>query len=109
MIDLEGIQKFTEAELIILLDENGSVIDSVKAEYAINIALIVETVFSICEDLSEDLNNGDLVQLFGKSVDGYFIVNKLKDKSLIIIVTKDSSKLGLLLKYMNNEENFRKK
>ncbi len=109
MIDLELIQEFTKAELIILADKNGNVINTLNTDYETNLALMTETAFSMCKDLLKDLNNGDLVQLLGKSTDNYFIINKLKDNSIITIVSKDSSKLGLLLKYMNDEKNFYRK
>jgi len=109
MIDLLSIQEFTKAEIIILADENGNVVDSLNTDYETNIALMIETAYSMCKDLSKDLNNGDLDQLLAKSSDGYFIVNKLEDNSLIMIVSKDPSKLGLLLKYMSLEKNFKQK
>ena len=108
MIDLELIQKFSEADIILHADEKGNAINSLNTQYETNIALMMETTFSMCKDLLEDLNNGGLVQLFGKSTEGYFITNKLKDNSIVMIASKDSSKLGLLLKYMSNEENFNK-
>lgn len=109
MIDLQEIQEFTQAEIVLLADEKGNVKDSLNTKYDTNIALMMETAFSMCKDLSKDLNNGDLKQLLAKGSDGYFIANKLEDDSIIMVVSKNTSNLGLLLKYMSLEKNFKKK
>lgn len=109
MIDLQAIQDFTQAEIVLLADEKGNVKDSLNTKYDTNIALMIETTFSMCRDLSADLNNGDLKQVLAKGSDGYFIATKLEDNSVIMVVSKNNSNLGLLLKYMSLEKNFVKK
>lgn len=109
MIDLLAIQEYTQAEIVLLADEKGNIKDSINTEYDTNIALMIEAAFSMCKDLSKDLKNGELTQLLAKGSDGYFIANKLEDKSVIMIVSKDPSKLGLLLKYLSSENNFKQK
>ena len=109
MIDLQAIQEFTEAEIVLLADEKGNVKDSLNTKYDTNIALMIETAFSMCKDLSTDLTNGNLTQLLAKASEGYFVVNKLEDNSLIMVVSKNPSNLGLLLKYLSSEKNFKQK
>ncbi|WP_103071944.1 roadblock/LC7 domain-containing protein [Aquimarina sediminis] len=104
MIDLKKIKEDTGANMIVVADKEGKVIDSLDAEYDSNIALMTETVFSMCRDLSKDLFEGNLEQLVAKSPEGYFIVNRLGSDSVILLLSKDLSKFGLLLKYVSTIE-----
>ncbi|GGX20504.1 hypothetical protein [Aquimarina muelleri] len=101
MIDLKKIKEDTDASIVVLADKTGNIVDSVGTEYESNVALMLEAAFTMCNDLSKDLLNGDLDQLMAKCSQGYFIANKINPDSIILIVTNDLSKLGLLLKYMS--------
>ena len=105
MINLDKIKKDTEANIVILMDENGKLLDSTQTEYATNFALMAETSFSMCKDLLTDLHNSDLEQVIAKSEKNYFIINKLNPNFYILITCSDLSKFGLLLKYMNSLKN----
>ena len=102
MINLDKVKQDTGATIAILMDENGKLLDSTTTEYAENFALMAETSFSMCNDLLKDLKNSDLQQLIAKSNEHYFIINKLKSNSFLLITSSDVSKLGLLIKYMSS-------
>ena len=109
MIDLESIKNDTEAVIIVHADEKGKVLNSIDSEYDTNIALMMETAFTMCNGMSADLENGSLNLLLSKSDNGFTIIRKLADDSLILILSRDVSKLGLLMKYMETEKNFKAK
>ncbi|MFC5048595.1 hypothetical protein ACFSTE_08925 [Aquimarina hainanensis] len=102
MPDLKEIQDLTNAEIVLMANEKGDIIDSINVEYDSNIALMTETAFTMCDELSQDLINGHLDQLVAKTSEGYFIANKIDSEFIILIASRDLSKLGLLLKYMSN-------
>ncbi|MGJ8547990.1 MAG: roadblock/LC7 domain-containing protein [Winogradskyella wichelsiae] len=102
MINLDKVKQDTGATIAILMDENGKLLDSTTTDYAENFALMAETAFSMCNDLLNDLKNSDLQQLIAKSDEHYFIINKLKSNSFLLITSSDLSKLGLLIKYMSS-------
>ena len=105
MIDLKKIKTDTGAHILVHADENGKVIDSINPEYIeydANIALMTETAFSMCNDLLSGITSSNLKQLIARSTENYFIANKLDSNSIIIIVSNEITKIGLLLKYMNS-------
>ncbi len=102
MYDLKKIKEDTEASVIVLADNNGDVIDSLDTEFDSNLALMTEAAFSMCNDLLKDLIDGDMNQLMAKSKDSFFIVNRLDKEVILLIVSNNLSKLGLLLKYMSS-------
>lgn len=102
MYDLKKIKEDTEASVIVLADNNGDVIDSLDTEFDSNLALMTEAAFSMCNDLLKDLIDGDMNQLMAKSKDSFFIVNRLDKDAILLIVSNNLSKLGLLLKYMSS-------
>ncbi|WP_062059924.1 roadblock/LC7 domain-containing protein [Aquimarina longa] len=104
MIDLKKIKEDTEVDSIVIADKEGNVVDALDTEYDTNVALMIETAFSMCNDMSQDLLNGSLDQLMAKSSEGYLIANRINTNSIILVVSKNISKLGLLLKYMNSIE-----
>ncbi|WP_109097809.1 roadblock/LC7 domain-containing protein [Aquimarina sp. AU58] len=104
MIDLKKIKEDTEVDSIVIADKSGNVIDALGTKHDTNIALMTETAFSMCDDMVKDLLKGDLDQLMAKSPKGFLIANRIKSDSIILVVSKNMSKLGLLLKYMSSLE-----
>ena len=51
--------------------------------------------------MSEDLNNGDLKQIMIKNNDGIVVANKDQDDNCVALLSKDISKMGLLLRKMD--------
>jgi len=73
-------------------------------DFGENIAAMTEVIFSMCKDLSKDLNNGSLEQLMMKTTEGFLIANKVGADHIVATICTDHSKLGLLLKKMNSLE-----
>ncbi|WP_271782326.1 roadblock/LC7 domain-containing protein [Aquimarina algiphila] len=101
-MDLKKVLKSINAEAVLIVDNDGNMVDSLNIEYDTNVALMTETLFTMCKDLSKDIGNGELDQIMAKSSDGFFIANKLSSESIIISISKDISKIGLILKLMNS-------
>lgn len=104
MIDLKKIKEDTEVDSIVIADKNGNIIDVLDTKHGDNIALMAEALFSMGDDMIKDLLKGDLDQLMAKSSKGFFIANRFESDSIVLVVCKEMSKLGLLLKYMNSLE-----
>jgi len=98
---LKEVVKEIEADAYLVIDLEGNVIESLNVDFADNIGLMTEVAFSMCKDLSEDLKNGELEQLITKTSKGIMITSKVKN-NIISILSKDFSKLGILLKKMSS-------
>lgn len=101
-IDLKELLKTTGADAILITDNEGNVIEHLNVENEKNIAAMTEMAFSMCKDLSTDLGNGELEQIFAKADNGFFIANRLKSQHILIMLSKNNSKLGLYLKILNS-------
>lgn len=102
MHDLKKIKEDTEASVVILTDNKGDVIDSLGTEFDSNLAMMTETAFSMCNAILKDIVGSDMDQLMAKSADSFFIANRLDKDSILLVVSNNLSKLGLLLKYMSS-------
>ena len=101
-IDLKQVLETTGADAVLIADKDGNLIEAINVEHDKNIAAMTEMAFSMCRDLSSDLQNGDLDQLFAKSSNGFFIANKLNSEHILMLLSRDNSKLGLLLKLIGS-------
>ncbi|WP_271785334.1 roadblock/LC7 domain-containing protein [Aquimarina algiphila] len=101
-IDLDKVLKSTNADAVLIMNNDGIVLDSLYLEYENNIALMTKAFYTMCNDLSKDLEIGEVDQIMTKSAEGFFIANRLDEKSIIISVSKDISKIGLSLKLINS-------
>ncbi|TPN84593.1 roadblock/LC7 domain-containing protein [Aquimarina algicola] len=99
---LEKIIEFVGSEAVIVADINGNLIDSANIDFEDNIAAMTGMAFTMCKDLSEDLNIGSLEQLMAKTSDGFWVANRIQSDHIVIALCKDHSKLGLFLKKMNS-------
>lgn len=92
----------TGLETALVFDKNGDVIDSLKIEYSINIAAMSNVIFTMCKEMLEDMQLNDLKQIVLKTDSGLLVGNKFNDNLFLITTTNDVSKLGLLLKVIDN-------
>ena len=102
------IQKITEetgANIVIIADENGNIIEATETKYSKNFALMAQTAFAMCEDLLKDMTGSKLEQLIARSSDHFVIANRTSSKHIILIASDNPSRFGLLLKYMNTISN----
>lgn len=92
----------TGLETALVFDKNGDVIDSLKIEHSTNIAAMSNVIFTMCKEMLEDMQFSELKQIILKTDSGLLIGNKLNDNLFLITTTSDISKLGLLLKVIDN-------
>jgi hypothetical protein len=92
----------TGLETALVFDKNGDVIDSFKIEHPTNIGAMSNVIFTMCKEMLEDMQFNDLKQIILKTNSGLLVGNKLNDDLFLITTTSDISKLGLLLKVIDN-------
>lgn len=100
-MNFEKLEK-TGLETALVFNKNGEVIYSFKIEYAINIAAMSNVIFTMCKEMLEDMKFSDLKQIVLKTDSGLLVGNKLNEDLFLITTTNDISKLGLLLKVIDN-------
>ncbi|PKB18432.1 roadblock/LC7 domain-containing protein [Flavobacterium sp. 5] len=100
-MDLNQLEK-TGLEAALVFDKNGDVVDSLNIENSINIAAMSNVIFTMCKEMLEDMKFNDLKQIVLKTDSGLLVGNKLSDDLFLITTTNDISKLGLLLKVIDN-------
>lgn len=100
--NLQGILDTTGAEAALIIDNEGNLIQSLNIDYGKNIAAMTDMAFKMCRDLYHDLNNGEVEQIIARAANGLFIVHKLDSAHIIILLSNDISKLGMLLKMTSN-------
>jgi len=92
----------TGLETALVFNKNGDVVDSLKIEFATNIAAMSNVIFTMCGEMLEDMKFNDLKQIILKTDSGLLVGNKLNENLFLITTTNDISKLGLLLKVIDN-------
>jgi predicted regulator of Ras-like GTPase activity (Roadblock/LC7/MglB family) len=100
-MDLGKLEK-TGLETALVFDKNGAVVDSFKMEFSTNIAAMSNIIFTMCKEMLEDMQLNDLKQIILKTDSGLLVGNKLNENLFLITTTSDISKLGLLLKVIDN-------
>ncbi len=63
---------------------------------------MIGMILKMCLEMSEDVNNGDLKQVMIKNNDGIVVASKNQDDNCIALLSKDLSKMGLLLRKMDS-------
>ncbi|WP_103864479.1 roadblock/LC7 domain-containing protein [Aquimarina sp. I32.4] len=102
LVSSTEVIQITGADAALILDLKGNVIDATHVEYQENIAAMMEMTFSMCNNLSIDVENGKLDQLLAKASDGFLIANRLKTDHIAVIFSKDHSRIGLFLKKISS-------
>ncbi|MFC5048604.1 roadblock/LC7 domain-containing protein [Aquimarina hainanensis] len=100
-LQLDKVLEDTGADAALLLDLEGNVISASHVDYEQNIAAMVQMIYAMGSDLSQDLKNGELEQLLVKASAGFFVVNKHGEDAIIVIFSKEVSKIGRCLKMIN--------
>ncbi|MRX39509.1 hypothetical protein GJU43_09495 [Flavobacterium sp. LC2016-23] len=101
MIDLNTLVAETGAESGLVFNIDGILVESVNLEYDGNVAAMIGMILKMCLEMSEDVNNGDLKQVMIKNNDGIVVANKNSDDNCVALLSKDISKMGLLLRRMD--------
>lgn len=101
MVDLNTLVEETGSESGITFNIDGVLLESVNLEYDGNVAAMIGMILKMCLEMSEDVNNGDLKQVMIKNNDGIVVANKSEDDNCVALLSKDISKMGLLLRKMD--------
>jgi len=101
MVDLNTLVEETGAESGITFNIDGILLESVNLDYDGNVAAMIGMILKMCLEMSEDVNNGDLKQVMIKNNDGIVVANKDQDDNCVALLSKDISKMGLLLRKMD--------
>ncbi|MBL0736528.1 hypothetical protein JI750_06495 [Flavobacterium sp. GN10] len=102
MVDLQTLVQETGAESGLSFNIDGILNESVNLEYDGNVAAMIGMILKMCLEMSEDVNNGDLKQVMIKNNDGIVVASKNQDDNCIALLSKDLSKMGLLLRRMDS-------
>ncbi|MEO8240059.1 MAG: roadblock/LC7 domain-containing protein [Flavobacterium sp.] len=101
MIDLNTLVAETGADSGLIFSIDGILIESCNLEYDGNVAAMIGMILKMSLEMSEDLNNGDLKQLMIKNNDGIVVANKDHNDNCVALLSKDLSKMGLLLRKLD--------
>ncbi|MFH6993260.1 hypothetical protein [Flavobacterium sp. FlaQc-48] len=101
MIDLNALVEETGVDSGLSFNIDGILLESVNLEYDGNVAAMIGMILKMCLEMSEDVNNGDLRQVMIKNNDGIVVANKDQNDNCVALISKDISKMGLLLRKMD--------
>ena len=101
MIDLNTLIQETGADSGLVFSIDGILVESVNLEYDGNVAAMIGMILKMSLEMSEDLNNGNLKQLMIKNDDGIVVASKDENDNCVALLSKDLSKVGLLLRKMD--------
>ncbi|MCV9932068.1 roadblock/LC7 domain-containing protein [Flavobacterium sp. LS1R47] len=104
-IDLNTLVTETGAESGLIFSIDGILIESVNLEYDGNVAAMIGMILKMCLEMSEDINIGGLKQIMIKNDGGIVVANKDQDDNCVALLSKDVSKMGLLLRRMETIHN----
>ncbi|KFF04830.1 roadblock/LC7 domain-containing protein [Flavobacterium reichenbachii] len=102
MINLNTLVEETGAESGLSFNIDGILTESVNLEYDGNVAAMIGMILKMCLEMSEDVNNGDLKQVMIKNNDGIVVASKDSEDNCVALLSKDVSKMGLLLRKMDS-------
>ncbi|VXB45972.1 conserved hypothetical protein [Flavobacterium sp. 9AF] len=86
----------------LLFNSNGVLIDSSNLDKPQTLSAMSNIIMDMCQGLVEELNEKTLTQVIIKTQSLLIIANKLDGNQYLMVVTSDITKLGLLLKILEN-------
>jgi len=95
----------TNSDSAIIVNSEGLAIASVNAGNEDRIAVMIASLHSMGEKFSTDLRKGNVEQFYIKTSDGYILLKDINENAIIGLIAKDSSKLGLLMMYLDSATN----
>ena len=101
ILDISSFLEKTNADAIIILNFKGELIESKNIHKPNNIAAMIGVMLTMVSSFAEDTKIGTLTQCVCKAEDGLFIINKLDDESIVGVISKDITKVGLIMMSMN--------
>lgn len=98
---LSNLVENTNSESAILVNSEGLTIASVNAENEDTIAVMVASLHSMGDKFSNDLGKGGINQFYIKTDSGYLLLKDVNKDTILGLVAKDQTKLGLLMMYLD--------
>lgn len=90
----------TNSESAILVNYEGLTIASVNTKNEDRIAIMIASLHSMGEKFSNDLEKGDIHQFYIKTDTGYLLLKDVNKNTILGLVAKDETQLGLLMMYL---------
>lgn len=95
----------TNSNSAIIVNSEGLTIAAVSAANENRTSVMIASLHSMGEKFSADLNKGKVEQFYIKTTDGYILLKDISGNAVIGLIANDSSKLGLLMMYLDNATN----
>ncbi len=102
---LQKLISKTAIDAALLFDKKGTLIDSENLDNPETLSAMSAIIVEMCQGLIEELDQRDLSQIILKSESLLLIANTTNEDQFLIAVTRDITKLGLLMKVLENFEN----
>lgn len=99
-IDLSKFLTATKADGVIIMNQEGNVIDYLSFLDEKNAAAMLAVINHMITDFAKERNLGELKQVIIKAEKGLFILGKQED-IIIGVFTKEISKSGIIMASMN--------
>ena len=98
---LSNLVDNTNSDAAVLVNSEGLTISSVNAENEDRMAVMIASLHSMGEKFSNDLNKGGINQFYIKTDSGYILLKDVNKDTILGLVAKDNTKLGLLMMYLD--------
>lgn len=100
--DLKNMVVDTGVENVLLFDIDGDLIESNDFEYDGNYSAMSGMITTMSKEIIQNLDYGDMDKITIHANNGLIIINKFNRDYYLASFTRDSSKLGLLMKTMDS-------
>ncbi|MFD2891971.1 hypothetical protein ACFS5J_08110 [Flavobacterium chuncheonense] len=101
-VNLEMLIDDIDVECGFVFDSEGVLDRSLYLDLAENFAAMSGMITTMCKEIMEDFNLGELDEIILNTNSGLFFVKKIQNNEYLGIVTKDSSKLALIHMKLQN-------
>ncbi len=98
---LSNLVENTNSESAVLVNSEGLTIASINAENEDRVAVMIASLHSMGEKFSNDLGKGGINQFYIKTDSGYLLLKDVNQNTILGLVAKDQTKLGLLMMYLD--------
>jgi predicted regulator of Ras-like GTPase activity (Roadblock/LC7/MglB family) len=98
---LESLIENTNSESAVIVNSEGLSIASVNTGNQDRVAVMIASLHSMGEKFSDDLNKGGINQFYIKTDKGYLLLKDVNENTIVGLIAKEGSKLGLLMMYLD--------
>lgn len=99
--NIEDLLELTQAEAVVVLHEDGRLITSVNIKENTGVASASAVLFEYSNKVSAMLTNGDVKQVILKSTKGILVGVRLAGGYIVVALTKELTKSGLVMMAMD--------